>query len=101
MFSQSTTQKRLTKLKAHEIIEALGQDALLLFAIVIAVVPLVKKVNISPILGFLGMGFILGPAGFGLLRNVKDLDSLGADLRCNWCWAKVGFNLGRLCILSY
>ncbi len=40
-------------------------------------VPLCKKINVSPVLGFLLAGVILGPAGIGVLKDLSDLDTLG------------------------
>jgi len=72
-----SSRRKLTVLKNTEIVEALGQDALIIFSIIITIVPLFNKINLSPILGFLGMGVILGPTGLGLLRDINDLDTLG------------------------
>ena len=46
-------------------------------AATVAVVPLCKKVNVSPVLGFLLAGVLLGPAGIGVLKDLSDLDTLG------------------------
>jgi len=68
---------KITSVKMHGGLEGLGQDALIFLGIVVTVVPVFDKLNISPILGFLGMGVILGPSGLGLLRDMNDLDSIG------------------------
>lgn len=75
--SSVSSRAKRTSLKVYEGLEALGQDALIFLSIVVTVVPAFNKLNISPILGFLAMGVILGPTGFGLLRDMNDLDSIG------------------------
>lgn len=58
-------------------LEGLGRDALIFLASTCAVVPACKKLNISPVLGFLGIGAILGPAGLSLIKDLGELDTLG------------------------
>mmetsp|Transcript_31700 Transcript_31700/g.75327 ORF Transcript_31700/g.75327 Transcript_31700/m.75327 type:complete len:718 (-) Transcript_31700:1030-3183(-) len=46
------------------------KDALILLLATVFVVPLMRKLNTSPILGFLAAGLILGPNGFGLVHRI-------------------------------
>lgn len=55
----------------------LGRDALIFLASTCAVVPACKKLSISPVLGFLGIGALLGPAGFSVIKDLSELDTLG------------------------
>lgn len=34
--------------------------------------------NLSPVLGFLGIGLMLGPAGFSVIKDLNELNTLGA-----------------------
>ncbi|KAG5189905.1 Sodium/hydrogen exchanger family-domain-containing protein [Tribonema minus] len=56
---------------------ALGADSLIFLAATVFLVPLSKKLNVSPVLGFLGAGLALGPHGFKLIRELRDLNALG------------------------
>ena len=55
----------------------LGRDALLFLAATVAIVPVCKKANISPVLGFLGAGALLGPSGLSVIKDLSELDNLG------------------------
>lgn len=55
----------------------LEQDALVFLAATVAVVPICKRLNVSPVLGFLGAGVFLGPGGIKALKDLSDLDTLG------------------------
>ena len=55
----------------------LEQDVVSFLATSVAVVPLCKQLNISPVLGFLGAGLALGPYGLGMLKDLSDLNTLG------------------------
>ena len=46
------------------------KDALILLLATVFVVPLMRKLNTSPILGFLSAGLVLGPNGFGLIHKI-------------------------------
>ncbi|CAN0431262.1 unnamed protein product [Laminaria digitata] len=46
-------------------------------AATVVVVPACKKANISPVLGFLGTGALLGPSGFSVIKDLSELDTLG------------------------
>jgi monovalent cation:proton antiporter-2 (CPA2) family protein len=46
------------------------KDALILLLATVFVVPLMRKFNTSPILGFLAAGLFLGPNGFGLVHRI-------------------------------
>ena len=46
------------------------KDALILLLATVFVVPLMRKFNTSPILGFLAAGLFLGPNGFGLIHRI-------------------------------
>lgn len=45
-------------------------DALILLLCTALVTPICKKFGTNPILGFLGVGMLLGPNGFGLIRSI-------------------------------
>jgi len=46
------------------------KDALILLLATVFVVPLMRKFDTSPILGFLAAGLLLGPNGFGLIHRI-------------------------------
>mmetsp|Transcript_9197 Transcript_9197/g.14535 ORF Transcript_9197/g.14535 Transcript_9197/m.14535 type:complete len:740 (-) Transcript_9197:1151-3370(-) len=46
------------------------KDALILLLATVFVVPLMRRINSSPILGFLAAGLLLGPNGFGLVHKI-------------------------------
>uniref|UniRef100_A0A7R9U8T7 RCK N-terminal domain-containing protein n=1 Tax=Pinguiococcus pyrenoidosus TaxID=172671 RepID=A0A7R9U8T7_9STRA len=54
----------------------LGSDGLIFLAATVIVVPLTKSVKVSSVLGFLFAGFLLGPAGIGVFKDLNDLESL-------------------------
>lgn len=58
-------------------LSALGMDALVFLAATCAVVPACIKMDISPVLGFLGTGAMLGPAGFHVIQDLGELNTLG------------------------
>lgn len=47
-----------------------AKDALIVLAAAGVAVPLMRKLNVSPVLGFLGAGVVLGPSGLGALTAV-------------------------------
>lgn len=57
---------------AHEEhgVSAAVKDALILLLTTVVIVPVMRKLNTSPILGFLVAGIVLGPNGLGLIRDV-------------------------------
>lgn len=57
---------------AHEEhgVSAAVKDALVLLLTTVVIVPVMRKLNTSPILGFLVAGIVLGPNGLGLIRDV-------------------------------
>lgn len=64
----------------HASHQAAVNDALVLLLTTVIIVPLMRRFNTSPILGFLAAGIFLGPNGFGLVRDVatsKALAELG------------------------
>lgn len=55
-------------------------DALILLGTTVAIIPIMQRLNTSPILGFLAAGIALGPNGFALVSDVgtsKALAELG------------------------
>jgi len=52
------------------------RDTLLLLFATAMIAPLCKKLGMSPILGFLGVGCLMGPSGLKLLTNVKTTSKL-------------------------
>jgi Kef-type K+ transport system membrane component KefB/voltage-gated potassium channel Kch len=61
----------LEELATSEVLESMGQDLLLFFAATVVVVPLFSYWNLSPILGYLIAGAILGPHALDLFRNSR------------------------------
>lgn len=53
----------------EEVLGSLGQDVLTFLAATVVVVPLSKFLKVTPVLGFLVAGFILGPNCLGLFQN--------------------------------
>jgi len=51
-------------------VSAAVKDALVLLLTTVIIVPVMRKLNTSPILGFLVAGIVLGPNGLGLIRDV-------------------------------
>lgn len=60
-----------------EALSILGRDALMFLAATVSIVPACKRLNISPVLGFLAAGAVLGPSGFSVIRDLSELDTLG------------------------
>jgi Kef-type K+ transport system membrane component KefB/voltage-gated potassium channel Kch len=52
-------------------IEALGRDIFTFLLVSVAVVPLSKSLKISPVLGFLAVGCLLGPFGLKVFSNTE------------------------------
>lgn len=78
----SPRQRPSTRLRSGIIEEAsslgiLGNDALIMLAATVAIVPVAKRFNFSPVLGFLAAGLAMGPNGFKLIRDLRDLNILG------------------------
>jgi len=71
------SSQRLPPLRAVDGLRILGNDGLVFLATTVLVIPLTKYLRISNVLGFLAMGFVLGPRGFGIFRDLQDLDVLG------------------------
>src|SRR6185312_12786510 len=51
-------------------------DLLVLFALSVVAALAFHKLRLPPIVGFLITGVVSGPYGFGLIRNVADVESL-------------------------
>lgn len=60
----------------HSSHQAAVNDALVLLLTTVVIVPLMRRLNTSPILGFLAAGIALGPNGFGLIRDVASSKAL-------------------------
>lgn len=67
--ARTTTSLSMSSEVAQEL-SALGMDSLIFLAATCAVVPACIKMNISPVLGFLGTGALLGPAGFSVIKVI-------------------------------
>ena len=65
------------QLEDESAFDAAGRDLLIFLAATSAVVPACRAVNISPVLGFLGAGLLLGPAGFGLFEDLGTDNKVG------------------------
>lgn len=59
------------------VLESIGRDLLVLLAATVVVMPLSKKIGISPILGYLIAGAILGPHALDVFSNSKADVELG------------------------
>lgn len=57
-------------------LDLLGNDLLVFLCATIGIVPLFKKLNASPVLGFLSAGLLMGPAGLRLFSDLKDMEEL-------------------------
>jgi monovalent cation:proton antiporter-2 (CPA2) family protein len=68
------------------------RDALELLAATVLTIPLFKKLRLSPILGFLLAGVILGPHGLRLVRDVEDITAL-ADFGVLFLLFEMGLEL--------
>jgi len=66
----------IAKAKAS-ILESLGLDAFIFLLTCVTVVPICGLLGVSPILGFLAMGVVLGPSGLEYLRDLKDFSFFG------------------------
>ena len=61
-----------------KVVDSVDVDLALLLVSVVAVVPLCKKLNVSPVLGFLGVGLLLNQEGvFSENREVDQFCELG------------------------
>ena len=52
------------------------RDLLLLFGLGVIVVMAFHRIRVPPIVGFLITGVVCGPYGFGLIRNIDDVEAL-------------------------
>jgi len=68
------------------------RDALELLAATVLTIPVFKKLRLSPILGFLLAGVILGPHGLRLVRDVEDITAL-ADFGVLFLLFEMGLEL--------
>ncbi|KAK4538259.1 hypothetical protein CDCA_CDCA16G4284 [Cyanidium caldarium] len=68
------------------------RDALALLAATVVTIPIFKKMRLSPILGFLLAGVVLGPHGLRLVRDVEDITTL-ADLGVLFLLFQMGLEL--------
>jgi CPA2 family monovalent cation:H+ antiporter-2 len=53
------------------------RQVLIFLTVVVILLPLCRKLRISPVLGYLSAGLIVGPYGVGLLANDEAVDMLG------------------------
>jgi monovalent cation:H+ antiporter-2, CPA2 family len=74
-------------------------DTLLLLLATALVTPLSKKLSISPILGFLASGMLLGPNGFGLISGIHTTETL-AELGIVFFLFEMGIELSFQRLLS-
>ncbi len=51
-------------------------ELVLILALIIAVIPLFKKIHAPPLVGFLISGLIIGPYGIGLIENIEAVNIL-------------------------
>jgi len=88
-----STRSGVKSLKAIEngVISGL-QDALEILISTVAVIPLFRRLNLSPILGFLLSGIILGPHGLRVVKDVEDITEL-ADFGVLFLLFEMGLEL--------
>ena len=60
----------------HKYMSGPKSDTLLLLLATALITPLCQKVNLSPILGFLASGMIMGPNGFGVISGIHTTETL-------------------------
>ncbi|CAG9465914.1 unnamed protein product [Pedinophyceae sp. YPF-701] len=65
---------RVTVGSGPDVLVPLGYDVLTFLVATVAVVPICKQLRVSPILGFLGAGFVLQQ--FGLFREFQEIEKL-------------------------
>jgi len=68
------------------------REALILLVVAVIVVPLFGRIRISPILGFLLAGVLIGPFGFGVIGAAEDVHRF-AELGVVFLLFKVGLEL--------
>mmetsp|Transcript_2096 Transcript_2096/g.6264 ORF Transcript_2096/g.6264 Transcript_2096/m.6264 type:complete len:758 (+) Transcript_2096:181-2454(+) len=68
------------------------EEALELLIATVAVVPIFKRLNLSPVLGFLVAGVALGPHGFKLIPNVEAISEI-ADIGVLFLLFEMGLEL--------
>lgn len=75
--SLSQEVERIPETTTGIVLESLGYDLLVFLAAAVVVTPLSKALNITPILGYLILGAILGPHALDLFANSKADVELG------------------------
>lgn len=68
------------------------QEALVLLGATTTIIPIFRRLKLSPILGFLLAGVILGPHGFRLVKDVEDITEL-ADFGVLFLLFEMGLEL--------
>ena len=67
--AKSAADAELIKEAGEEVLGTLGQDVLTFLAATVAVVPLSRWLRVTPVLGFLIAGFLMGPNCLGFFAN--------------------------------
>ncbi len=52
------------------------EEVVLFLVATVIIVPLFQRLRVSPILGFLGVGIMVGPSGFGLVGDAEGVRAL-------------------------
>src|SRR5690242_7563455 len=68
------------------------QHIVIFLAMAVVVVSLVRRLRVSPMLGYLVAGALVGPAGIGLITNVESIKDL-ADLGVVFLLFTIGLDL--------
>ena len=70
----------------------LMQDVLIFLVAAVVIVPLFHRIRVSPILGYLAAGMIIGPNGFAIIGDVKTPHTL-AEFGDVFLLIKIGLDL--------
>lgn len=95
--TRRTIREAISDLQRY--IEGPKADTLLLLLATALVTPLSKKIGMSPILGFLTSGMLLGPNGFGLISGIHTTETL-AELGIVFFLFEMGIELSFQRLLS-
>jgi len=71
------TQKQIPEAQTSMVLESIGQDLLVFLTASVIITPLCNALGITPILGYLIAGAILGPNAFNIFSNTKADIELG------------------------
>ena len=73
----SITTAAATEISQQADINSLGRDIFTFLLVSVVVVPLFRALNVTPVLGFLAVGCLIGPYGLGITSNTEADIQLG------------------------